>query len=124
MDVGGVPDGAGVGAIVAEGGVEELDGGLAPGRAAQPLHTPIKLAVPRREHQRGEVEELGNKEERRDCDDSRHRVRLGQCYSDIGNNRATLQDTDNRNTASITLTFTAFRKVAGVEGWEWLQKGV
>lgn len=70
MDVGGVPDGAGVGAIVAEGGVEELDGGLAPGRAAQPLHAPVKLAVLRGERQRGEVEELGNKEKRRDCDGS------------------------------------------------------
>lgn len=65
VHVGGVPDGAGVGAVVLQGGVDQRDGGVSPGRSSQPANTTGKLALLGREGPRGEVEEL-EAEERMD----------------------------------------------------------
>lgn len=58
VHVGGVPDGAAVGAVVLQGGVGQRDGGVAPSRSALPGDTPTKLALRGRERPGGEVEEL------------------------------------------------------------------
>lgn len=62
MHVGGVPDGAGVGAVVLQGGVGQRDGGVAPGRSSQPADTTGELPLLGGEGPRGEVEELGAEE--------------------------------------------------------------
>lgn len=59
VHVGGVPDGAGVGAVVLQGGVGQRDGGVAPGRSSQPADTTGELPLLGGEGPRGEVEELG-----------------------------------------------------------------
>lgn len=58
MHVGGVPDGAGVGAVVLQGGVDQGDGGVAPSRSSLPGDTARELALRRQEGPGGEVEEL------------------------------------------------------------------
>lgn len=58
VDVGRVADGADVRAVIGERGVQQLDGGVAAGRAAQPLHTVLKIILQRRVRLRREVEEL------------------------------------------------------------------
>ena len=58
VDIRGVPDRAGVGAIVVQGGMEQHYSGVPPGGAALPLDTPLKLPVSGGEDERGKVEEL------------------------------------------------------------------
>lgn len=58
VHVGGVPDGAGVGAVVLQGGVGQRDGGVAPSRSPLPGDTTSKLALRRGEGPGREVEEL------------------------------------------------------------------
>lgn len=58
VHVGGVPDGAGVGAVVLQGGVDQRDGGVAPSRSSLPGDPPSKPALQGREGPGGEVEEL------------------------------------------------------------------
>ena len=58
MCIGRVLDGAGVGAIVGQTGIDELDGGLASARAPQPVYPALKRPVGRRECLRRKVEEL------------------------------------------------------------------
>lgn len=58
MHVGGVPDGAGVGAVVLQGGVGQRDGGVAPSRSSLPGDTAREVALRGREGPGREVEEL------------------------------------------------------------------
>lgn len=64
VEVGRVADGADVRAVIGERGVQQLDGSVAAGRAAQPLHAVLKIILHRRVRLRREVEELERNTER------------------------------------------------------------
>lgn len=59
MDIRGVPDRAGVGPIVAQRGVQQRDGNVAPSRGALPPDAAGELTHQGEERLRGEVEKLG-----------------------------------------------------------------
>lgn len=59
MHVGRVPDGAGVGPVIAQRGVDQGDGRVPAGRDAPPLDATLELTFDGREGPRREVEELG-----------------------------------------------------------------
>lgn len=64
VDIGRVADDTGVRAVIGERGVQQLDGRVGAGRAAQPLHTVLEVIVQRRVRLRREVEELERNTER------------------------------------------------------------